>query len=271
MSGTKNLIETATTGAPQWPAIGRLKRSRTLFGLTRDLRGFVHRLQHRRIVHVLHVGKTGGMAVNAALQPYHKWGDYEIRTYCHDFVLKSAPRGEKVVFFLRDPISRFVSAFYYRKRQSAPRFLHPWTPAEEAAFRRFETANHLALALSSDDAPLRDAAGEAMRNIEHVQSHQWTWFQGEDYFQSRRADILFIGFQETLSADFEVLKKILNLPREAKLTDDDVAANRSPNGLATNLVPEAIRNLEAWYSRDYQFLALCRRLATEIRAQFEAR
>lgn len=271
MSATTKLNGTGEIRPPQWSPIRRLKRSRTLFWLTRDLRGFVHRVQRRRIVHVLHVGKTGGMAINAALEAYGKSGDYEIRTYCHDFVLKSAPRGEKVVFFLRDPISRFVSAFYYRKRLSAPRFLHAWTAAERAAFARFETACELAAALSSDDPVLRSAAQDAMRDIEHIRSHQWTWFETESYFRSRRSDILFIGFQETLNADFEILKKILGLPEQAKLTDDDVAANRSPKGMLTQLNSEAIRNLEVWYSKDYHFLAMCRQIATEIRSDFEQR
>src|SRR5262249_49143587 len=108
-------------------------------------------------------------------------------------------------------------------------------------------------------------------SIEHIRSPQWTWVKDESYFLRRRSDILFIGFQETLNADFEMLKAILNLPEEARLSDDEVISNRTPAGQDKRLDEEAIRNLEAWYHRDYEFLALCREIAAEIRSDFERR
>jgi hypothetical protein len=252
-----------------WPGIRMLAQSKTLFVLTRDVRGVLHRIQRRRIAHLLHIGKTGGMALSCALAPYANSGRYEIRLYSHNFTLKDVPRGEKLVFFLRDPISRFISAFYYRKRLSAPRFTHPWTRSEEAAFTRFGTANELALALSSDDLELRAAGVDAMLNIEHIRSPQLSWFIEASYLLSRKSDILFIGFQETLNADFEILKRILDLPADVQLTDDEVTANRSPIDIDKRLDEEAIRNLKSWYVKDYQLLAICREIAAEIRSNFE--
>ena len=42
--------------------------------------------------------------------------------------------------------------------------------------------------------------------------HFAQWFGGEQDFLARRGDIVFIGFQESLTADFEKLKMKLGLP-----------------------------------------------------------
>jgi hypothetical protein len=239
--------------------------------LKREAQGFFHRLERRRIAHFLHIGKTGGTAVRSALHAHLKAGDYEIIFHDHAIGLKDLPRGEKFFFFVRDPISRFVSAFYSRQRQGRPRHDVPWAPGEEAAFARFATPNELALALSDPDTERVAAAVSAMKNIIHIQSPHWTWFRDENYFLSRRSDILYVGFQETLDEDFSLLGKLLNLPESATLPDDEVTAHKNPAGVNKQLAEEAIKNLKAWYHRDYQFLELCRAIATQIRDDFERR
>ena len=231
--------------------------------------GLVHRLQNRRIVHVLHIGKTGGTATKKALRGYEHAGDYELILHEHAFTLKDVPSGEKVVFFARDPVSRFISGFYGRQRQDLPRHNAPWNAEEEIAFRRFNTPNQLALALSSDDQELRDHAVHAIRNIEHLKSPHWLWFTNERYFASRRSDILLIGFQHTLNEDFALLKKILNLPGEVRLPGDNVSAHKNPEHVDRCLDEQAMRNLKIWYARDYQFLELCANVAAQIRSDFE--
>jgi len=236
--------------------------------LKRQARGMVHRLQGRRIVHVLHIGKTGGTAAKTALRGYENSGDYELVLHEHNCKLVNVPRGEKVVFFVRDPISRFTSGFYGRQRQDQPRHYAPWSPGEAAAFRRFHTPNELALALSSPDGERRAAAAEAIRSIAHLQAPHWYWFKDESYFLARRRDILFIGFQETLHEDFELLRRILNLPGDVRLPEDEVASHKNPAHVDRRLDAEAIRNLKIWYERDYRFLSLCREIAAEIRSEF---
>ena len=100
--------------------------------------------------HFLHIGKTGGAAVKHALKPVAAAG--HLMLHGHDVRLHDVAPGEQVFFFLRDPLSRFVSAFYSRQREGRPRYVVPWTPDEEAAFGRFRTANELADGLSSTSA-----------------------------------------------------------------------------------------------------------------------
>jgi hypothetical protein len=170
------------------------------------------------------------------------------------------PEGDGAVFCLRSPTSRFISGFYSRQRQGQPRYFERWTPDEKIAFEEFQTPNHLALALSSADAAARLRAEKAMRSIEHVKNGYAKWFESEEYLLSRLSDIFFIGFQETLAEDFEILKSKLGLPFNLKLPTDDITAHRNPEHLDKKLNEPAIENLNRWYADDFRFLALCQKI-----------
>ena len=218
---------------------------------------FLFKLQGRQPIHFLHIGKTGGTAVKHALRQAedHRYGMF---LHPHGVRLRDVPEGERVIFFVRDPISRFVSAFHSRKRQGQPRYFSPWSPGERVAFQRFGTPNELAAALSSPDLDVREGAVQAMNSIEHVRDSYWNWFENEDYLRSRMPDILFIGFQEHLDRDFGALRSKLGLSPAVNLPLDDVAAHRNPRGLDTHLDDAAVENLRDWFKTDYQFVELCR-------------
>ena len=215
-----------------------------------------------RPVHFLHVGKTGGTAFKHAVERARaRCGKLApmIHLHPHAVRLRDIPEGDRFLFFLRDPVSRFVSGFYSRQRQGRPRYFVPWRPDEEEAFRHFSTPNQLALALSARGAAARDRAEAAMRSIGHVRDSFWKWFDDEAYFLSRRDDLFFIGFQERLAEDFEILKSRLRLPDSAALpAADDVQSHANPRHLDRNLHEEAVRNLRRWYAPDFRFVALCR-------------
>lgn len=214
-----------------------------------------------RPVHFLHVGKTGGTAfkhaVRAATPPPSRC---VIHLHPHRVVLRDVPEGERFLFFLRDPITRFVSGFYSRQREGRPRYAARWTPEEREAFEQFATPDALALALSSNDPEEGEHAKAAMRNIRHVRDGYWKWFESEDYFRSRVRDLFFIGFQETLAGDFEILKSRLGLPGRLALPSDDVEAHITPRGLDRKLSAEAVENLRKWYDEDFRFVDLCREM-----------
>lgn len=216
-----------------------------------------HRVQGKRCVHFLHLGKTGGSAVKYAIEHCRNPHlCYVIYLHSHETTLREVPLGHKFFFFLRDPLSRFVSGFYSRQRQGQPRYFMPWTPGEAAAFARFETPNALALALSSSDPAERQAGEDAMRSILHVKDSYWNWFESRDYFLSRVPDLFFIGYQEQLADDFEVLRNKLFLPC-LTLPQDDVCAHRNPEDVDRKLERAAVANLKRWYKDDFAFVELC--------------
>lgn len=222
------------------------------------------RVQRKPVVHFLHIGKTGGTAVNHALEPYRETARFIIKRHGHERTLRDIPQGEGVIFFLRDPLTRFASGFNSRLRRGEPRASNPWTEAEEAAFSRFDTPNRLATALSSDDEEVRQRARTAMKNIGHVSESYWKWFESEEYFLSRMDDIVFIGFQENLASDFESVKLKLGLPQSVSLPTDDVLAHKNPAHLDGTLEDKAVENLRNWYAEDIKFYAQCKNYAEWI-------
>ena len=210
-------------------------------------------------MHLLHIGKTGGTALKTALagaaSPTHV-----LILEDHPTRLRSIPVGERVAFFVRDPLTRFVSGFLSRQRKGRPRYFHDWSAEEAEAFARFHTPNQLACALSSAEPAEREAAERAMRAIQHVRDSYWTWFESEAYLRRRREDVFFVGAQETLELDLARLSAKLGLAEPPSLPRGDVAAHRNPAGLDRALDATAERNLKAWYAADYRFLALCRAL-----------
>jgi hypothetical protein len=103
-----------------------------------------------------------------------------------------------------------------------------------------------------------------MRGIGHVNTPYSFWFGDAAAFRARLPDVFFIGFQERLEEDFEMLKRRLGLPPEVHLPRDPTVAHRVPAGFEEHLGEAARANLERWYGRDVAFVELCRELAPRI-------
>jgi len=212
------------------------------------------------LAHFLHVGKTGGTAIKYALGGCLDACTYHIILHPHSTTLMDVPVGEKFFFFLRDPLTRFISGFYSRQRRGQPRYNFPWSEGEAAAFGVFPTANLLAEALTDSDIRRRSAAEQAFGAIQHVRDVYATWFGDAQGFAARTADLLFVGFQERLDKDFEALKRVLGLPGSLRLPTDPVEAHRDPDpdSRVYELSPLARRNLEVWYAADLAFYTMMR-------------
>ncbi len=211
--------------------------------------GLIHRPAD---VHLLHVGKTGGSALKAALRGKQGDGFDTLHLHHHHFYLPDIPDGDGFFFFVRDPMRRFVSGFYSRLRQGQPRYFFPWSEEEKEAFALFPTPDALASALS--DPERRADAERAMRAIPHVRDFYTRWLGPPDYFASRQHDLVFVGSQEHLREDFERLKRALGVADDLQLPSDPEKAHRRPEGLDGALSPAARANLAAWYAEDYAFL-----------------
>ena len=194
--------------------------------------------------HFLHVGKTGGTAVKHALAPLAE--RLGLVLHDHDVRLADLAPGERAFLFLRDPASRFVSAFHSRRRQGRPRHDWAWSEAERRAFARFETPNALAEAIGSDPA-----ARDAMEGIEHIRAPQALWTGPPEALLARRADVLMIGRCETLDRDVARLSRLLGLSPPLRLPRDDLAAHRNPPGVDRHLSQAARDALRAWYADDH--------------------
>ncbi len=204
--------------------------------------------------HFLHLGKTGGSAVKSALLDKTWPASFRIHCHPHEVRLVDIPEGDKVFFFVRDPIARFISGFLSRKRKGRPRYDVEWSRGEAEAFARFSTPEQLASSLAAAEP---EAYG-AMRAIGHVKTSYWDWFGDEALLRRRENDILFVGFTETLDADFARLKEKLGLPAEVKLPTDPILAHRTPANEPRGLSETSRAAIARWYEADYRFLEWAR-------------
>lgn len=212
---------------------------------------------------MLHVGKTGGTALTHVLLEQVETSRYRLLLHAHEVTLAHVPRGERFMFILRDPISRFASAFTSRRREGRPRYHYPWREEERLAFAIFKTPDELGAGLSSLDPERRTSAERAMRGIAHIDTPYRHWFGTMESFRGRLADVFFVAFQDQLDDDFELLKRKLGLPAEVRLPADPITGHRSLDAAAA--IGEAARaNLERWYEEDLVFVDHCRRLAPTI-------
>lgn len=212
----------------------------------------------RENVHFLHLRKTGGTTLKSALGLYQITPKCVLHLHPHRFVLRHVPRGHRVMFVTRDPVSRYVSGFGSRLRKGAPAHHVPWSADEELAFSRFPDPNSLALALDPEHPSHADAV-HAMKTISHIQCSYWDWFGNEEELAAREDAILFIGRVESFDADFELLKTSLGLPPEMILPKDSKSTNRSccDKEKPPALEPAAVELVKNWYRRDYDFLEIC--------------
>lgn len=235
-------------------------RKRLLKPWIQSIEGRLHR---QRVIHLIHIGKTGGSALKEAIRGdirgvHSVYQDVapgtRILTHSHHIDLGRIPARDDVGFVLRDPVSRYVSGFMSRLRQGKPRHDRPWSPLERRAFERFPTPDALAVALSSQDPETRAAAERAMRDIRHVRTSFGTWLGSPDLLRSRRAHILLVGWQETLADDFERLRALIGLPDQCQLPDDPKQSNKAPDDTPTELSEAGTANIRSWYAEDYAII-----------------
>ena len=121
---------------------------------------------------ILHIGKTGGSYLRSVLRHNRKRWTQPIDLLGHDATLKSTRRthgaNRRLGLTIRDPATRFVSAFYSRLRQGRPTYQFTWSVDEAAAFHWFSEAETLARALISTDEREKSAAFFAMESIQHI-------------------------------------------------------------------------------------------------------
>lgn len=220
---------------------------------------FVMSTEHGNHVVFLHIGKNAGTQITYLCQQLGRYG-IQVHKAPHDTKLKAVISNNRAMpyfFSIRDPLSRFKSAFYSRKRKGQPRLYVEWSSYEAYAFRTFSDANDLAESLFRNDE-LGRAATRAISSLRHTAMHQIDWFEGALNFELRPP--VWIIRQEKFNEDFNVFLSRLGV--SARIDDlnvavDDKTAHKNEYSGTPELSDLGKRNLRAWYSRDFAFYDLC--------------
>ncbi len=154
------------------------------------------------------------------------------------------PQVTRSLFFLRVPISRFVSGFFQSATAGSATLLYPLALRKKIAFDHFHLPNQLALALFDGGLGAR----ESLRRNEKYPPREGfilRWLEHERYFDLSADDILFIGLQENLATDFEALKSKNSFPTNLASLDDDLSSHRTPSDVDRSLQGKAVNDLMA--------------------------
>ena len=136
-------------------------------------------------------------------------------------------------------------------------------PAESAAFKRFPTAESLALALDSSDPYEATAAADAVNAVSHLRNYQIRWVVDLETLRSRQDDVLMVGHQWALTEDFVQLADLVGLNTRT-LPTDDTTAHHTPSSFATGLSDETRAAVRQWYANGHPFLADLERLGPAV-------
>lgn len=207
-------------------------------------------------IHILHIGKTGGTALKAAVAPFAQQAGLVLHD--HRTRVRDCPLDDRVFVVVRHPLDRFLSGFNSRLRKGRPRYNYPWSMGEALAFAMFPNPNALAEALSSRNPPRRVAARLAMRSIRHVRSPLSYWL-GSAKKVAERPNMI-IGTLDTIEADLQRLLAEAGIGARVSLPRDPVMAHAAPVAADRRLSPAAECNLARWYADDIGLYEECCRL-----------
>lgn len=205
--------------------------------------------------HFLHIGKCAGTTIKNFLNKYEDDFTFNIHAHPHTVKFNHLPKSEPYFFSVRNPLDRFYSGFYSRKRKGAPRIYAEWSASEKRAFERFEDANDLAEALFSNTSKGIEAF-DAMNSIGHIRNPQHTWFSSLHHTLSKHPPLCVLR-QEFLDIDIQILGRRLGGSRQSyDCSGDDVQLHRNNYEGKPNLSELAKDNLKKWYASDLYFYAV---------------
>lgn len=209
----------------------------------------------------LHNRKTGGTALKEVIETQRqRTPGMNVKYFKHSWIfprfVKNQPHMQ-AVFFIREPLSRFVSGFYSRQRQGRPKYNIPWNKKEARAFARFPTANSLAEALSDKSWRRRWQARAAMKSIANVCHTYKEYFSSLAFLKKYQCRVAYIGHQPELNDDLERLRMLWNLDADLIAPTDDVRAHRNPAHVDKYLSETATINLQKWYRADIEIYEWC--------------
>ncbi len=228
-------------------------------------------------IHYIHIGKTGGSAIKASLWSWsnssrdlnrrpasfsiNMLSEGKLKEKEYNFLLHSHKQrfdkqlDGKYIFFIRDPLNRYVSSFISRFRQGRPRYNVRYGLLETITFRFFKTPNQLAEVLSSHNRLKRICASMAMLSITQVRKSITYYLRGLDNVKKNQHKIFFVGTTENLDTDFYKMTDLLGIDN-ARLVKDPIESHKTPAEYEKMkfLSDRAKDNLIKWYREDYNII-----------------
>lgn len=202
----------------------------------------------------LHIGKTGGSFIKYIINKVDTNGKLELR-YHHNSILDG--NTGPCIFFVRDPVKRFISGFISRLRKGQPRIYSEWSRDEQIAFTNFKTPDELATSLSSSDKYIYNKAIHAMNSISHVKMGLSHYLIDIDNIKKHKDKIIYVGKTETMNNDLENVIKMLGYNYIISNDDmDNINTHKTPANYEHMkcLSDLGKQNIIKYFSKDYEII-----------------
>lgn len=222
---------------------------------------------------LIHIGKTGGSYIKQKLTYNYK---KNIKQY-HCGSKKYLTENEQYIMWIRNPISRFVSAFNYvntlinikrsnltteqkqnvniKKILKVKEVTNSYNPKYKKFINFFGSANKLAEALFNPNLEIAKMVKIIMTTgaFNHLKCGIGWYLYNGDFIKEHNDKIYFVGKQETLDEDFSKLCQKLSIDIITNNTkiNENIIANSEDKYLSEL----AIKNIIEWY-KDTDYAAL---------------
>ena len=221
----------------------------------------------RRIIHakptlnILHIGKTGGTNLLEAGVGFPRFNDqaqfklrekvlwkYRTRVIGHEAVPNSLSY-PNLALFIRDPLLRYESAFWYEKNWASSEYAHVIPQDSDVAdlFGKFSTfEDWLRAYTDAEDSKHQDACQLKNKGY-HLHRDYAFYFKDSTSVEKMRSNLIFVGETEDYMNDLERLCKIIGIKNSTPLTNH----RNSSNQKKTRFKPAESDFFQSFFAKEY--------------------
>jgi len=210
----------------------------------------------------LHIGRTAGTSFRLICES-NQILKSKIIINDHSKNILNVANTNYILFCVRNPANRFISAFSHRKlklkrqSKSVETLKNYWNKKEISALSCYQNINELLSDLFSENNTYKKKAIYNIANIMHLGNYgsYWNWFINEKCLEKNKKKIYYVMRQEYFSDDVKYLSNKLNAGK-VKI----VKARSSNYGEDQNIESAFYEKLIGFLVKEFQFIDKVKRL-----------
>lgn len=217
---------------------------------------------------LIHVGKCGGSNISYLFKDIHNVNIKTIHAESTNiYIKKKKIKENNLCLLVRDPITRYLSVFYYWKNLYIKYLNNKNIPHKKNVkrykifFDYFKDANHLAESLFNKDITIRKKCLLALNNIVHFKQGFKFYLCDKETIKNNINNFKFIIRQEHYNNDFikyyDYMCNIYNIKKKLDYFIINKRNKRNNTDKFNNkkkLSKLAINNLRKYFIKDYEIL-----------------
>lgn len=203
-------------------------------------------------INVLCLPKSGGYLLKKILSNIVS-EQYDFVLHKVDTKLEDIPVGQKVVFFVRNPVEKFARAFYMRFNQGAPFYNSKWNSNEASAFESFKSSKKLAEGLSHKNVSIRTKAILSLNQIAYLTTLISDYLGDLKEVEMRTKDIAFVGNADKMLDELERFKNAFNLDIDLNRIINKHEELHFSSSFSDEITNEGKLNLYSLYEQDIDY------------------